>query len=86
MQRLEIRRTETNSYAIAVDGLIVAGLTIDESMGCIASALFSDRPLFVKTLGEFLDSSRRRNSTMFYGASFNTLLDMSNRTMPLAIE
>lgn len=55
LTRLEVLKTDTNAYTVIVDGKFADCLTIDETMGCIASALFSDgKPLFVRTYVEWM--------------------------------
>lgn len=84
MQRLELRKTNTNNYSIAVDGKIADGLTIDEAMGCLASALFAQAPLFVRDLGDHFRWRAQYSLTITDGEQ-DELVKMSDRTMPKSL-
>lgn len=47
-QRIEILKTSIG-HTVIIDDLFADGLTKDEALGCVASALFgSGRPIFVR--------------------------------------
>lgn len=83
MQRLELRKTDVNSYSVAVDGKVADRLTIDEAMGCIASAMFADRhhPLFVKDIWDHVRTQINCGLTITTDDQ-TELIKMSERTMP----
>lgn len=47
--KIVIIETGNNSYTAIVDGEFADRLTKDEVLGVVASALFAERPLFVRT-------------------------------------
>jgi hypothetical protein len=46
--KIEIIQTGDNEYLCRVDNAVADRLTKDEVLGVVASALFSDKPLFVR--------------------------------------
>lgn len=46
-----VLRKEERGYHVLIDGKFYSGiLSIEEALGCIASALFSEKPLFATRL------------------------------------
>ena len=50
-ERMEVFRSkgEGNYFTVIVDGEFASMLTVDEALGVMASALFGERPIFVKS-------------------------------------
>ena len=84
IQRMEVLRIGENCYIVAVDGKVAEGLTIDEAMGCMASALFADTPMFLRELGDHF-RWRTQMKLPLDGAEQHELCQMSSRTMPKSL-
>lgn len=64
-KKIEIIKTDDRGYTVIVDDLFASWLTIDEVMGCVASALFSNhlrRPMFCQNYEEW-DKWHRKYSS-----------------------
>ena len=53
--RMEIIETEHNVFSVRVNDMVADRLTKDEALGVVASALFSDQPIFEKPYKEWVE-------------------------------
>jgi len=52
--KIEVFETDPGYYTAIVDSEFADGLTKDEALGVVASALFSSRPIFVRSYEEWV--------------------------------
>ena len=59
MKHLQVcKLNDGHSYAVLVDGEICSRLTIDEAIGCVASAFFREKPMFCQPLADWINDPR----------------------------
>jgi hypothetical protein len=60
--RLELLNIEGKGYTVIVDDKFSSHLGIEEALGCVASALFGEKVMYVQTYEQWLAWERRHNS------------------------
>jgi hypothetical protein len=66
--RIEIfpARNEENSYTVIADGRFCKQLTKDEALGVVASILFGEKPIFLRTYEAWVATEKRLSDLTEY--------------------